>query len=65
MDGAGLVGDPITVLPVLLHLLWRNELVVDLSVPLHAHSLVQPGAGDGSALAASTACRRLGLLRRQ
>ena len=33
--GADAVGDPIAVLPVLFHLLWRRELVVDLSVPLH------------------------------
>jgi hypothetical protein len=29
------VGDSIAVLPVLFHLLWRQELVTDLSVPLH------------------------------
>lgn len=34
--GADAVGDPIAVLPVLFHLMWRRELVVDLSVPLHA-----------------------------
>ncbi|MFE7752519.1 TnsA-like heteromeric transposase endonuclease subunit [Streptomyces sp. NPDC057428] len=43
IDGACLVGDPITVLPVLFHLIWRNELEVELSVPLHARSLVHPG----------------------
>jgi len=35
MAGAEAVGDPIAVLPVLFHLLWRHELVTDLSVPLH------------------------------
>lgn len=35
MAGAEAVGDPIAVLPVLFHLLWRHDLTVDLSVPLH------------------------------
>jgi len=35
MAGAEAAGDPIAVLPVLFHLLWRQDLVVDLSVPLH------------------------------
>ena len=35
MDGAEAAGDPIAVLPVLYHLLWRQELAADLSVPLH------------------------------
>jgi hypothetical protein len=35
MAGAEAVGDPIAVLPVLFHLLWRCELAVDVSVPLH------------------------------
>ena len=39
--GAAAVGDPIAVLPVLFHLLWRRELVVDLSVPLHAGTPVR------------------------
>ena len=34
MDGAQIAGDPIAVLPVLFHLMWRHELVTDLSVPL-------------------------------
>ncbi len=39
--GAELVGDRIAVLPVLYHLLWRQELMVDLaSAPLGAGSLV-------------------------
>jgi hypothetical protein len=40
--GAGAMGDPIAVLPVLFHLLWRGELVVDLSVPIHEATLVHP-----------------------
>ena len=40
MAGAESVGDPIAVLPVLFHLLWRRELVVDLSVPLHQAAIV-------------------------
>ena len=35
LAGAEAVGDPIAVLPVLFHLLWRQDLVADLSVPLH------------------------------
>jgi hypothetical protein len=35
MAGAEVAGDPIAVLPVLFHLLWRHELVADLSMPLH------------------------------
>jgi hypothetical protein len=35
MAGAEAVGGPIAVLPVLFHLLWRQDLVTDLSVPLH------------------------------
>ncbi|MFI5726020.1 TnsA-like heteromeric transposase endonuclease subunit [Streptomyces cyaneofuscatus] len=43
MDGAGLAGDPIAVLPVLFHLLWSQELVVDVSAPLHAAAMVSAG----------------------
>jgi hypothetical protein len=35
MDGPKAAGDPVAVLPVLYHLLWRQELTADLSVPLH------------------------------
>jgi hypothetical protein len=34
LDGVSQVADPIWGLPVLFHLLWRGDLVVDLSVPL-------------------------------
>lgn len=44
MAGAEAVGDPIAVLPVLFHLLWRHELVVDLTVPLHQLSVVRASA---------------------
>ncbi len=40
MAGAEATGDPIAVLPVLFHLLWRRELMVDLSVPLHQAAMV-------------------------
>lgn len=43
LDGAVLVGDPVAVLPVLFHLLWTHELVVDVSVPLHVESVVSSG----------------------
>jgi hypothetical protein len=44
MAGAEAVGDPIAVLPVLFHLLWRHEFVVDLTVPLHPLSVVRASA---------------------
>lgn len=40
MDGAEAAGDPIAVLPVLYHLLWRQELTADLSVPLNPSTAV-------------------------
>jgi len=40
MDGAEAVGDPIAVLPVLFHLLWRQQLAADLSRPLDAGTVV-------------------------
>jgi hypothetical protein len=43
MATAESVGDPIAVLPVPYHLLWRGELVTDLSVPLHEASMVTRG----------------------
>jgi hypothetical protein len=43
MAGVQRAGDPIAVLPVLFHLLWRHELMVDLSVPLHEASMVAQG----------------------
>lgn len=40
MAGAEAVGDPLAVLPVLFHLMWRQDLVADLSTPLHAGTSV-------------------------
>lgn len=40
LAGAQMVGDPIAVLPVLFNLLWRGELVADLSTVLHEATLV-------------------------
>ena len=40
LDGAREVGHPIAVLPTLFHLLWGQELVVDLSAPLHQGVMV-------------------------
>jgi len=34
MDGVEAVGDPLSVLPTLYHLLWCGDLRLDLSVPL-------------------------------
>ncbi len=50
-DGAQAVGDPIAVLPVLFHLLWCGELVVDLTVPLHPAAPVTTGAAIRAAAA--------------
>jgi len=44
MDGAEAAGDPVAVLPVLYHLLWRQELAADLSVPLHPATPVELAA---------------------
>jgi len=41
MAGTEAAGDPIAVLPVLFHLLWCQDLTVDLSVPLHDGSRVR------------------------
>ncbi|MGH3275169.1 MAG: TnsA-like heteromeric transposase endonuclease subunit [Streptosporangiaceae bacterium] len=40
MEGAEAAGDPLAVLPVVYHLLWRQELAADLSVPLHPATAV-------------------------
>jgi hypothetical protein len=40
MAGAEMVGDPIAVLPVLFHLLWRQRLHADLSAPLSPDTTV-------------------------
>jgi hypothetical protein len=40
LAGAAAVGDPIAVLPVLFHLLWRQGLSVGLASPLHPDTLV-------------------------
>jgi hypothetical protein len=40
MAGAEAVGDPIAVLPVLFHPLWRHDVAADLSVPLHPDTVV-------------------------
>jgi len=40
MAGAESVGDPIAVLPVLFHLLWRHDLVADFGTPLDERTLV-------------------------
>jgi hypothetical protein len=35
------VGDPLAVLPVMFHLLWCQEIVVDLRLPLHDFATVR------------------------
>ncbi|MFI9228495.1 TnsA-like heteromeric transposase endonuclease subunit [Streptomyces rimosus] len=42
---AALVGDPIAVLPVVFHLLWRGRLTADLSRPLTDTTLVARAEG--------------------
>lgn len=44
MDGAELAGDPLGTLPVLYHLLWKRQLVADLSVVLSHRTLVRTGS---------------------
>ncbi|MEU4806930.1 TnsA-like heteromeric transposase endonuclease subunit [Actinosynnema sp. NPDC023587] len=39
LDGVEEIGDPIAVLPVLFHLLWRRELHTDLDQPLHPEAV--------------------------
>lgn len=41
MAGAEAVGDPLGTLPVLYHLLWRHQLVVDLSLALSDRTVVR------------------------
>lgn len=41
MEGGEAAGDPIAVLPLLFHLLWRQELVTDMSVLLGDRSVVR------------------------
>jgi hypothetical protein len=41
MDGAGEAGDPIATLPVLYHLLWRQELAADLTLVLSHRTIVR------------------------
>ncbi|MFE3070214.1 TnsA-like heteromeric transposase endonuclease subunit [Streptomyces sp. NPDC059247] len=47
MDGASAAGEPITVLPVLFHLLWSHELAASVTVPLHAATVVSTEVADG------------------
>lgn len=44
LDGAEQVGDPIAVLPVLFHLLWRRDLHANLNRPLHPDAKITTGA---------------------
>ncbi len=41
MEGAEAAGDPIATLPVLFHLLWRRELLADLSLVLSHRTVVR------------------------
>lgn len=41
MEGAAAVGDPVAVLPVLFHLLWRQQLTADLERPLNETTTVR------------------------
>jgi hypothetical protein len=45
MAGAQAAGDPIATLPVLFHLMWRRELVTDLTVVLSDRSVVRRAGG--------------------
>src|SRR5262249_54199876 len=52
MAGAAAAGDPLAVLPVLFHLMWRHVLVAGLAVRLTAENLVGPGGALGPGLGA-------------
>jgi hypothetical protein len=43
MEAACEVGDPVAVLPVLFHLMWRHELLAEMSVPLGPDTVLSPG----------------------
>jgi hypothetical protein len=47
MAGAAMAGDPLAVLPVLFHLMWRHVLVADLAVRLTTETLVSAGTAPG------------------
>jgi hypothetical protein len=47
MGGAGQAEDPLGTLPVLFHLMWRHELIADLSPVLSDRSIVAGGGGRG------------------
>jgi hypothetical protein len=47
MSGAVAAGDPMAVLPVLFHLMWKHALVADLAVRLTAETLVGVSAASG------------------
>jgi hypothetical protein len=49
MAGAAAVGDPMAVLPVLFHLMWRHVLTADLGVRLTAETPVAAAAAPGGA----------------
>jgi hypothetical protein len=55
LDGAERVGDPIAVLPVLFHLLWRRELHTELDRPLHPDVVVATKVGSNEHCFAVTA----------
>jgi hypothetical protein len=44
LAGAEMAGDLIGVLPVLFHLMWRGDLLADVSVPVHDATLVRTWA---------------------
>jgi hypothetical protein len=46
MGLAASAGDPMAVLPVLFHLLWRHELETGLLVPLHPEAEVRAAGGE-------------------
>ena len=47
-----MAGDPIGVLPVLFHLMWRGDLLADVSVPVHDATWSVRGQRDERADAA-------------
>jgi hypothetical protein len=46
LEGARQIGDPIMVLPVVFNLLWRSQLLADLTAPLGPGTAVRVAGGS-------------------
>ncbi|MEU1676825.1 TnsA-like heteromeric transposase endonuclease subunit [Streptomyces roseifaciens] len=59
IEGVEAIGDPIEVLPAVLHALWHGRLTTPLDVPLHERALVHV-AGPGAECCAASGGRGQG-----